>query len=121
MYCGEFVELSILVDSFLDRTGHAVGRTVYRDGQSVRVVYISITETPISFIQVRIFNRRETPIVFSPTTAFNNIELPQMVEIYYLRNLHRIQRRIHRMSDEDFDALRKEDMQIWSGVIRVAD
>jgi len=118
----ELTELWLIIDSFFSRESHVSWRNIFRDGEHIRVVYISFTETPITMIH-RVFfsDRLRTQKRFLQTTAFQGIEhTPQTVEVYYLRNLHQLQRRIDRLSDEDFYALRMGATLVWSGVVGVA-
>jgi len=123
---GEYAQLFIRVDSFFSQRSHARWRTLYRDGDDVFVVYVSVTETPISLLHreyYRLFTGGIwTHSVPNQTYAFQDIEnFPQNVEIYYLENLHRMRWRINRMSDERFDALRADGALVWSGVIGSAE
>ena len=117
---GEFAGLSILVCTWATQTGHADWRTLYRNGESIIVVYVSITETPFSLMRSR-FSRVLSGTRRVPIAALDGIILPQRVEVYYLQNVHRIKRRSDRLSDEDFDALRSDGVPIWSGEIRLAE
>ena len=117
----EVAELWLSICTFGSQSGHVNWRSLYRDDENIRVVYFSITETTISVIHREILNGRDgrlrTQSRFHPITALYGIELPQRVEVYYLRNLHRRQRRINRLSDEGFDALRLNAVRVLNGVI----
>ena len=84
---GESAELYVHLDHTFTQRSHATWRTLYRDDESILMVYINITETPFSLL------RREYYHLFTggirtqsrpaPTTAFQNIDsFPQNIEIY---------------------------------------
>lgn len=117
---GESAALWLVIDSFGPQRTHETWRTLYRGEESVLVVYFNVTERPISLIRRRLFQIQTQNIAIS-TAAFEGIDFPQGVEIYYLHNLHRIQRRINRQSDEYFDAQKTSGTPIWNGLLRVAE
>jgi len=113
----ETIELWLLADSFFSQNEHVFWWTLYREGEIIRVVYISITETPITAIRRAYFHTQlRTQSRYVRTNAFQDMGYPQQrIEVYYLQNLHRLRRRIDRLSDEDFDALRAEASFVWRG------
>ena len=123
---GESIELVIIVDSFFPQNTHETGRTLYRDGGQVHVIYVSITESLITalhheYLALTTGGIRTQPRPFISDALKNIEQFPKKIEIYYLQNLHRQRRRIQRMSDEQFDQLRESATQVWSGVIGVAE
>lgn len=95
------------------------GRTIQRNGKTVRVVYYCYTRTlwnsllEDSFIgsTVREGEVFEENFYRNPNTDYQPLER----EIYYLPmgNMDRLDR----LSDEEFDAKREEAELVWSGVI----
>lgn len=94
------------------------GRTIYRDGKKVKVVYYCYTKT----LWDKLFlNGKEvlsayvsTGDIYGNSLYHKNYE-PQMREIYYLpiRNLSRLEK----LSDDEFDAQRENAVFVWGGVV----
>jgi len=117
----ETIEFWLLEDSVFPRIGYVSWRSLYRDNEKLRIVYFSYTETPIAMIR-RVYSsvemRTQSRIV--RTNAFQYMgPSPQKIEVYYLHNLHRLQRRIARLSDEDFDVLRENATLLWQGTFNI--
>lgn len=98
------------------------GRTIQRDGETVRVVYYCYTRS----LWNSLFHPGENGFVNSSINTGEIYETklfrqpledyePQMREIYYLPlgNMNRI----GLLSDEEFDALREDAVLVWSGKI----
>ena len=119
----ELIELWVYVDSFGSQYGHAVGRTLYRDGERIRLVYISRTETPFSLMRRRFWAARLATQEFrSRMDALQDIgHGQQTIEVYYLQSLYRQRRRIESLSDADFDALRADGSFVWRGTIGIPE
>ena len=123
---GERIELWMRICTLTSQNSHVAARTLYREAESVHVVYISITETPISLIRFeRLYSATggvRSQGYHIQTDAFQNIDsFPQNIEIYYLRNLHLQQRRISNLTDEQFDELRNNATPVWNGIIDVSE
>lgn len=97
---------------------NSYGRTIYRNGQKVRVVYYCYTKTLWNKI---FFNENEdlstqvtTGDIYGDSLYHENYE-PQMREIYYLpsRNMNTLEK----LSDEEFDAQRENAVLIWDGMV----
>ena len=116
----ETARLSVIIPSGSTFSVHTIWRTLYRNGESVRVVYVSTTEVRFAMLRIdwTTMNWRSKYI---PTSALDDIILPQMVEVYYLRGLHRIEQNSDELSDEAFDALRDDAVLLWRDVIRRAE
>jgi len=120
---GESIELWVFCVALGTQSGHAVGRTLYRDEERVRVVYITRTETLFSLLHRWLLHRRSfISDIATRTDALQDIGYGhQAIEVYYLQSLHRQRRRVGRLSDEDFDALRTDSTYIWSGIIEIPE
>jgi len=117
---------TIYLSQFINRvatnyTSHVFWRDLYRNGESIRVIYLNVTETPFSLIRRRLRYTWWSRYYFVTTDALKDVNLPQRVEVYYLSDLHRMRRRIDGLSDDYFDALREDAMPLWNGVIRLAE
>ena len=119
---GESIELRVYYDSFGTQYGHAIGRTIYRDGERIRLVYISRTETLLSLMRRRLSPNMRTHYRITRTDALQDIgHGQQTIEIYYLQSLYRQRRRIESLSDADFDALRAYSSFVWRGTIWIPE
>ena len=123
---GESVELRIGLDRYFSQRKHVNWRTLYRNDESVLIVYFNITEPPISKLRREYYHLftggiRTSPAQ-TPTMVLQDIDhFPQSVEIYFLQNLHHQQRRINRLTDERFDELRANAVPVWNGVIGITE
>ena len=116
----ESLELWIHVDSFGTQYAHAIGRTIYRDGERVRLVYITRTEKLLSLTRRRFLPNLRTQEMRAQTDALQDLGYGhQTIEVYYLQSLHRQRRRIERFFDADFDALRADGNFVWRGTIEI--
>lgn len=94
--------------------GTLKSRTIYRNGEEVKMLYCSLTKT----LRERILSRKlseEGDENYSSFICFNRYEEehePQEMEIYYLPE--GISRSDERLSDEEFDAWMQEKAElIW--------
>jgi len=117
---GESLELWVVIDSFYVQSGYAVGRTLYRNEEKIRVVYMLRTETQLSLMRRRFGPTRLTQMRFSRTDALQNLGYGQQtIEVYYLQSLRHHIETIEELSDEDFDALRTEASFVWRGIFDI--
>ena len=116
----ESIELWVVIDSFHVQRGYAVGRTLYRNEDKIRVVYMLRTETQLSLMRRRFGPTRLTQVRYSRTGALQDMGYGQQtVEIYYLQSLRHHLGTIEELSDEDFDALREEASFVWRGIFDI--
>ncbi len=101
-----------------DECFESYGRTIYRNGQKVRVVYYCYTKTLWNklFLCNRedLFTQITTGAIYGDSLYQEKYE-PQLREIYYLpmRNLNRLEK----LSDDEFDAQRKNATLVWNGIV----
>jgi len=115
----ESIELWVTIDAFYIQSGYAVGRTIYRYGENIRVVYMLRTETQLSLIRRRL-RPSLTQARPSRTDALQDIGYGQQtIEVYYLQSLHYHIETIEELPDEEFDALREEASFVWRGTFDI--
>ena len=115
----ESIELWVTIDAFYIQRGYAVGRTLHRNGEDIRVVYMLRTETRLSLIRRRLVTRF-TQARYSRTDALRDIGYGnQTIEVYYLQSLRHHLETIEELSDEEFDALREEASFVWRGTFDI--
>jgi len=93
-------------------------RDIHRDDEDLRLVFFSFTHTPF----IRLLYSRPVGRVRGGgwMSGFSQHELygdTRLYEIYYLPNLHNIWDVLHNMPDEDLDALRRDGILVWRGVV----
>ena len=113
-------QLVIKEQGFANISSSATGRSINRNGETVRVVYYRYTKTPWNSLFIDYDLTDYTSSAWWSGTdiygdSYGSVDYePQMIEIYYLpvRELSRL----NNLSDEDFDALRENGALIWSGL-----
>ncbi len=98
----------------------SIGRDIDRDGEQVRVVYYRYTRTLWDSIFIKLGSRESgssygTDIYGDSYESADFGSDPQKKEIYYLpvKDLDKIDR----LSDQEYDAQKKNAVLVWSGVI----
>ena len=113
-----------IVESILTATrgiNHATessrSRIIERDGQEIKVLYYCYSKT----LWDGIFHGDFAPYSESLTaigiaqTSEEKLRKPRMTEVYYLP-IRNLPKKLDRLSDEEFDAMREQAALIWSGM-----
>ncbi|MCL2189391.1 MAG: hypothetical protein FWC16_13630 [Defluviitaleaceae bacterium] len=101
---------------------HMYGRTIYRNGEAVRLVFYNYTESLLGWFLRIAFNRDNRATGTSGGLALSAQQegADFYAEVYYLPNLHRLLPNRHgnlAMLDNELDALRKNAAPVWRGVV----
>jgi len=116
----ESIELWALIDAFYAQRSYTIGRSLYRNGEKIRIVYMLRTETRLSLIHRRFRPRLLTRSKPIRTDALQDIGYGQQtIEVYYLQSLLYYLETIEELSDEEFDALREEASFVWRGTFDI--
>ncbi|MCI9340235.1 MAG: hypothetical protein HFG94_06185, partial [Dorea sp.] len=107
---------SLKISNFISK-----GRTIQRDGKTIRVVYYCYTRTlwnNLFFDDSGSMNPLISEGDVFEETFYRNANpdyQPKTREIYYLPTVN--MNKLERLSDEEFDAQREDAALVWRGVI----